>query len=443
VTGFGLDFGTTNSVFSHVGPDGRVASAVFDVDGTLHDVYRSVLFFDEAEDRRGREILVASGPWAIRDYLEAPGAGRLMQSLKTFLATASFGETQVYGRRYDLPTLVGLFLRQMRQRAEAAGPPVAGRVVVGRPVVFAGERPDEALAVARLADALARAGFDDVVFAYEPVAAAFYYGLRIDGPETILVADFGGGTSDFSLVDLRPGAGGLEARIRGTAGVGVAGDAFDRMIVRNVVTPDLGRGRQVLDDPDRPQVPLWIYAHFERWHHLSMLNTPRTLRLIEELRAEASLKGPLDRLLAVVRDNRGFALWRAVSEAKVRLSREESAEFRFDAGGHTIRRTIARAEFEGWIADDVAAIAATVDGLFAREGVAPGAVARVFMTGGTSLVPAVQRLFADRFGADRLVFGDELVSVGRGLALMAGIADRAAPVFAPAPQPGDAPSSSR
>jgi hypothetical protein len=126
VTGFGLDFGTTNSVFSHVGPDGRVASAVFDVDGTLHDVYRSVLFFDEAEDRRGREILVASGPWAIRDYLEAPGAGRLMQSLKTFLATASFGETQVYGRRYDLPTLVGLFLRQMRQRAEAAGPPVAG-----------------------------------------------------------------------------------------------------------------------------------------------------------------------------------------------------------------------------------------------------------------------------------------------------------------------------
>ena len=84
-----------------------------------------------------------------------------------------------------------------------------------------------------------------------------------------------------------------------------------------------------------------------------------------------------------------------------------------------------------------------MDGLFAREGVAPGAVARVFMTGGTALVPAVQRLFADRFGADRLVFGDELVSVGRGLALMAGLADPAAPVFAPAPQPGDAPSSSR
>jgi len=433
MSGFGLDFGTTNSVFSHIRPDGTVASAVFDLDGLANDVYRSVLFFDEAEDRRGRMILVTSGPWAIRDYLEAPGAGRLMQSLKTFLAVESFTETQVYGRRYDLPALVAMFLRQLRERVEAGGPPVAGRVVVGRPVVFAGERPDEALAVARLADALARAGFADVVFAHEPVAAAFYYGLRLDRPETILVADFGGGTSDFSLVDLHPGPNGLEARIRGTSGVGIAGDAFDRMIVRNVVAPELGRGRQVLDDPDRPQVPLWIYAHFERWHHLSMLNTPRTLRVIEELRAEASLKGPLDRLLAVVRDNRGFALWRAVSDAKVRLSMADTAEFRFEAGGHAIRRTITRAEFDRWIADDVAGIAAAVDALFEREGLAKSAVARVFMTGGTSLVPAVQRVFAERFGADRLVYGDELVSVGRGLALMAGIADRTAPVFAATP----------
>ncbi|HZH28834.1 MAG TPA: Hsp70 family protein [Azospirillaceae bacterium] len=418
---FGLDFGTTNSVFSIMGADGSVATVRFQAGADTFDVFRSVLFFDVEETGRSTSLNVSAGPWGIQDYLAFGEAGRLIQSMKTFLSSATFTDTQVFQRRLTLEELVSAFLGQLRRRVEAEIGPVGGRITVGRPVNFAGERPDNALAERRLSTALAQAGFDDVRFAYEPVAAAYDYGRRLTAAETILVADFGGGTTDFSLVELTPdrtAATGIRARILATGGVGIAGDSFDRRIVQEVVCPALGKDVPLLRDTPTPTLPRWLYAHLEQWHHLSLLKNPKTMKLLEELARQAVDPRPIEGLTHLVRANLGFALYRAVAAAKARLSADEETDFAFADGPVSISRTIRRAEFEAWIAPDLAEIADCLDRTLDTAGRDAGAVGRVFMTGGTSLVPAVRRIFAERFGADRLVSGDELVSVGRGLALI-------------------------
>jgi hypothetical chaperone protein len=413
---FGLDFGTTNSVIALARPDGSVGTVRFPLGTGDTDVFRSVL---RIEDQGRGSLGWSAGPDAIAAHLDGGGEGRLIQSMKTVLSSDAFTETQVYGKRLTLEQLVAAFLRLMRRRAEAVVGPIGGRITVGRPVRFAGERPDEALAVRRLTDALAAAGFDDVAFAYEPVAAAYAYARRLEGPETILVADFGGGTTDYSLVELAPDRGapaGIRVNVLGAAGVGVAGDALDRRIVQEVAAPALGRDRPLLKGGAVP--PRWLYQHLEQWHHLSFLRAPRTMRLLDELEREASDPAPFAALRHLVEADLGFALNRSVGAAKVRLSGADAARFAFADGPVRIEAEIARAAFEAWIAPDLAAIAGRLDGFLEEVGRRPADVARVFMTGGTSLVPAVRRLFEARFGADRLVSGGELVSVGAGLALM-------------------------
>jgi hypothetical chaperone protein len=166
-------------------------------------------------------------------------------------------------------------------------------------------------------------------------------------------------------------------------------------------------------------VPAWLYAHLERWHHLSFLKSPKTLQLLYDLRDEALDTAKLAAFLEVVEKDLGFLLFQAVEETKRALSAGSETCFRFEHEGVVIEAPVTREQFEGWIAEELAAIAAGVDGLLARAGIARGEVDRVFLTGGSSFVPAVRRLFEERFGAERLRSGDELVSVATGLALRA------------------------
>ncbi len=295
--------------------------------------------------------------------------------------------------------------------------------MVGRPVHFVRARDDddEELALRRLRAALGSAGFREVEFEYEPVGAAYHYESRLDRDELILIADFGGGTSDFSLLRVGPGFRGDAARRRqgilGHAGVGVAGDAFDGRIVRHVVAPALGRGAtfasrfgQVLP------TPAWIYTQLERWHHVSFLKSKKTLEILYDLRREALEPEAIEALLRVVEEDLGFLLFRAVEAAKRTLSAERQASFRFEHEDLRIEAEVTRDDFEDWIAEELHAIAQGVDDLFARTAQAPARVDRVFLTGGSSFVPAVRRIFEERFGADRLRFGDEFTSVASGLA---------------------------
>jgi len=412
----GLDFGTTNTALALADAAGEVAVVPF----AGGECFRSVLHF-LCPERAGRPPSIEAGPAAIARYLDAGAEGRLIQSVKSFLASRAFHETTICDQRWTLEQLVGLLLERLRRAAEAQVGDLGRRAVVGRPVHFAGPgRPgDDDVAEARLRAGLARAGFDDVTFVLEPVAAASHYERGLDHDELVFIADFGGGTSDFSVLRVGPGAqrrGEDTRRVLSSDGVGIAGDVFDAQIVRRAVSPALGRGTRY-ETRKGLEVPLWIFAHLEQWHTLSMLKTPRTLQLLRRLQHDAVEPEKIGALLHLVDDDLGFALHRAVDGVKQALSREDAAMLSFVDPPLRLAQPIGRADFETWIARPLAAIAECADRTLETAGVVAADVDRVFMTGGSSFVPAVRRIFETRFGADRLRGGGEFVSVARGLAL--------------------------
>ena len=415
----GLDFGTTNSAIARVVPGGGAELARFDDGPSRTTTYRSVLYVDpDAPGADGTPPRFSAGPAAIRDYLATGQRGRLVQSIKSHLASRHFSSTSLFGVPYRLEDLVGRLLRELRAAAEATLGPLGRTVVCGRPARFSGaETPeDDALAERRLRAALGRAGFDDVTFEYEPVAAALGYRERLEREELVLIADFGGGTSDFSLVELGP----ARTRIVGVDGVAIAGDAFDGRLVRHVAAPGLGLGSEYRTAFGRVlPIPRWLYEHVERWDRLSFLKTPETSELLARLRHEALDPGRIDALRHLVDDELGFQLHAAVEATKHALSRETAAPFAFRDPPIDLAMRVARTAMDAWIAAELAAIAAAVDRLLENNGVAARAVDTVFLTGGSAFVPAVRGLFADRFGAERLRGGDELTTVATGLAFRA------------------------
>jgi hypothetical chaperone protein len=282
---------------------------------------------------------------------------------------------------------------------------------------------DEAFALGRLRQAFAAAGFARIDFEMEPVAAAYAYESTLDHDELILIGDFGGGTSDFSLLHVGPGVrkrGRTAKDLLGSSGVGLAGDAFDARIVRKLVSPALGSESFARSlNKVLPAVPAWIYSNLERWHYLSFLRTANVVEILKSARLRALEPEKIEALITLIDEDLGYHLHQAVQRVKFELSHAETAQFRFRDGSMDINIAVTREAFEGWIAEELRTIEECIDGLLQTSGISRRQVDRVFLTGGTSLVPAVRRIFKDRFGEDRIRTGDEFISVARGLALRA------------------------
>ena len=414
ISGIGIDFGTTNSVVALAHADGRVETRTWPTAEGPTATFRTALTFW----REGREVAHVSGPEAVARAANPTGDQRFVQSLKTHLASRAFADTRLYGRRFTIEDLIATFLRDL-----APGAP-QGPIVAGRPVVFAGTNPDAGLATTRLTAAYAQAGMADVALAYEPLGAAYWYARALERDETVLVADLGGGTSDFSVLRFTRSGGRLEATPLAHSGVGVAGDTFDYRIIDHVVAPRLGKGATYRSFEKALPIPAYIHASFAQWHQLSWLKSGNTLAELRKL-AEASARGDeLEALITIVEMDMGFALYQAIGGLKAALSRDERAQLAFSGWGVDIAAEVMRAEFEGWIEADLARIDGAIDAALAEAGLAEPAIDAVFVTGGTSYVPAVRRLFDRRFPASRIHQGDAFQSVASGLALMA--ADRAA-----------------
>ncbi len=419
----GLDFGTSNGALAILSPDGTTRLASFATASGAAEVFPSVLYMT-AGPPPARARRSFAGHQATARYLAADDhrSGRFLQSLKSYLADRRFTDTAVLGKRYALEDLVALIIRHLVHDAGLThGADVA--VVVGRPVRFAGadDEAEDERSERRLQECLRRAGIEHVTFEFEPVAAAYAYEQRLTRDELILIGDFGGGTSDFTIVRVGPGARREgRGRILGTAGIGIAGDAFDRVLVRHVVAPRLGMGSDYLSPPDRVlPIPVWPYEKLERWHYLSFLRTPDTIAMLERLRRAAQQPAAIGALLSLIQNDLGLPLHQSVQRAKFALSVRHETAFRFEAADVSMRVRITRAEFEGWASEEAARLGATIDHLMAASGVAPSAVDRVFLTGGTSFVPMVRRLFVERFGAGKITGGGELTAVATGLALRA------------------------
>ncbi|GAA3753281.1 Hsp70 family protein [Terriglobus aquaticus] len=439
----GIDFGTTNSSVALAAADGSVRFAQFAAPGGLTASSRSLLYLQRQSTRPGKPVRVWSGPEAIARHLEHDPfdddvQGRLIQSLKSYLAARSFTGTEIFGRHYRMEDLLAKMLGDLRVRASEAFGIEVTRAVAGRPVWFvnADTEDDNAFAEERLRAAFLQAGWTDVQFALEPVGAAHSYAARLAGNaaaedtaaqragngDLLLVGDFGGGTTDFTLV--RMGAAGERHTVLRSTGVGLAGDAFDARIVRYAVAPAFGFGsveRALPGVPDKriPALPAWIYTSLERWHLLSFLQTRQTMELLRTAEMRAAEPEKIAALRTLVQRDLGYRLHGAVQRAKVELSRSDSTEFVFREEGLDVRVQITRGEFEEWIAPELGRIQASLDALLQEAGATAGDVGHVFLTGGTSLVPAVRRVFTAGFPGARMEQGEVFTSVAHGLAQLA------------------------
>ena len=415
----GLDFGTTNSALALATPNGAVQLAQFSGEAT----FRSILYFDEHDLSRTGKLRVVAGPDAIRGYLNAKTPGRLIQSMKSYLASRLFNQTQILGETYALEELIGILLRYLRKSAEEQFGDLGSTLVVGRPVHFSGTKDDadDEFAVNRLRAAFANAGFETVHFLPEPVAAAYKYQQRLDHDELVLIADFGGGTSDFSLVRLKglsPGTGKVQSSVVGTDGVGIAGDTFDSKLVRNLVAPMLGLGSQYKSQFGKVlTVPNWLYEHVERWHYLSFLKTSKNMELLRKIQFQSVEPQKIDALIDLVDHDLGYRLYQAVERTKCALSDDTQSEFHFTEAAAVIKKAVSRAQFENWIDPEVLHIGSCVDRLLAKCNAVSKDVDAIFMTGGSSFVPAIRRLFERKFGSETPIrAGQEFTSVAEGLA---------------------------
>ena len=418
----GLDFGTTNSAIAVAGADHRASLASFGDATSRSTSFRSILYFPAKERNQPVKAETQAGPDAINAYLEADTKGRLILSIKSYLASDLFTTTTINGRPYTLEDLISLILRRLRTAVVDQFGVEAASVVIGRPVRFAGaeKEADERLALERLRVAAELAGFSEVTFEFEPVAAAYQYETQLDHDELVLIGDFGGGTSDFTLAQLGPTRKkNGQNPVVGTSGVAIAGDTFDSRVMMNLVAPKLGLGSKYVSLGKELPVPVWVYSQLSSWHRTFLLKDPKTMSVLREVKSQATEPEKIAALIQIISDNLGYELYRAVEHTKVELTEKEEADFLFTYSLVHIKDQLERWRFESWIQPDIQSIATCVKGLFEQHSVNYKDVGSVFLTGGSSFVPYVRRFFARTFGPEKLRGGEELTTVAKGLALRA------------------------
>jgi hypothetical chaperone protein len=258
----------------------------------------------------------------------------------------------------------------------------------------------------------------DARYVYEPVAAALFFARGFNEDATVLVGDFGGGTSDFSITRFHRAGERIRAQPLAHAGVGSAGDSFDYQIISHAISPLLGMGGTYVSDGKTLTIPNHFYGALARWNQLALMKWSKDMRDLRALREQAEDRDGLDRFVELLENDYSYALFRAVSAAKEALSSQDSTRLTFRAGTIDIDRRITRRDFERWIAAELAAIRRTVDDTFERAGLKDADIDKVYLTGGSSFVPAVRAIFTDRFGPQKVHRGSEFESIAQGLALV-------------------------
>lgn len=404
----GVDFGTSNSTVGWVRPGHPTLLTLEDGKPTLP----SVVFFNADEDA------VRYGRAALADYLEGYD-GRLMRSLKSLLGTSLMdGQTEVAGRALPFRQLLGHFIGEVKRRAEQQAGRPFDHAVFGRPVYFVDGDPDaDRLAEDTLAEIARSVGFKDIGFQFEPIAAAFDYESRIGGEELVLIADIGGGTSDFSLVRLGPERAGRADRrddLLANGGVHIGGTDFDKYLSLASVMPLLGYGSQLVSGA---AIPSSYYFNLATWHTINQAYTRKSVAQLAELVRDAAEPDKLQRLRHLIDERAGHWLAMRVEEAKIALSDAPDVVLALDRLQPAEALRIDRAGFDAASATLVDQVGATVQQLLADAGVAPERVDTVFFTGGSSGVAALRACIGAIVPDARRVEGDLFGSIGAGLAL--------------------------
>jgi hypothetical chaperone protein len=405
----GIDFGTSNS---SIGVCDAGQPRLLPIQRGETSVPTALFFsFEDNSTTFGHEAL---DRYFVREH------GRYLRAIKSVLGTKLFEETtQTRLRRYAFGEIIAAFLRFLRiAAAQGLGEPPTS-VVLGRPAFFVDDDPKADAAAERQLEAAARgAGFEQIAFQFEPIAAALDYEQSVNTEEIALVADIGGGTSDFSIVRVSPERARSSDRRRdilGFTGVHIGGTDFDRQLGLARVMPSLG-----LRSPLRRkglEAPSWYFFYLATWHRINFLYDSKVLTEVRAVLRDAAEPEKIERLLRVLEHRKGHELLAGIEAAKIDLSRTDLALLNLDDGVADISLKITRAELEAAVSDSLQRIRSRINDLLRMAGLTPDSVSAVFLTGGATRMPSVRKSIAAAVPTARLIEGDALGSVATGLAL--------------------------
>jgi hypothetical chaperone protein len=407
----GLDFGTSNSTLALIQGNGSRLAPLEGDAVTLP----SALFFDARDDEP------IFGRAAIAAYVDGED-GRLMRSLKSALGSDLIDqETRLEKRKIRFDEAIGLLLGHIKLAGERASGGRLDSVVHGRPVHFVDDDEEaDRRAEEILEDTLRACGFRQISFQYEPIAAALHYESQLDREELAVIADIGGGTSDFSVVRLGPDRARLPDRaedILANDGVRVGGTDLDRLASLASIMPELGYGHVVRNDGLKS--PVGLYHDFASWPKINFLYTPETLRTVREMKRAAQNPVPFARMETAIEERLGH--WLALQAEAAKISLSETEDVRIDLGRIEpgLGIWLDRDQFGRAIQAAVTRVANTIARCVDDAGVAPDQIDSLVLTGGSALLPMVRDALAARLPKARLVDSDHFGAIGLGLALEA------------------------
>ena len=409
---YGIDFGTTNSALSIY--DEQKAEIIDTI------IIPSLIYFPENHSLAGEQKYVV-GEKAIETYLEDGMKGRFIKSIKQILSRSSFTETLIQNKRYNASDLVAIILTELKSRADKITGTDCKKAIIGRPVFFDDDSSQkDTLAQNRLNKAAEKAGFYELRFQFEPIGAAFAYEKTINKKENVLVADIGGGTTDFTYLVLDPAkVGSLDRKndMMATGGIYIGGDSFDSAFMWEQGTPHFGKNTQYEASPGKKLlVPKSLFANICTWDKMNFFNGLRIKKDIENYYYYSGNDPKFKNLITLVDNNLGYSVFQSIERTKIELSSQENSNFYYKNLGISIDESITTADYDSIIDKDLNRINNYLDEFLSKNNINPNEINSLFLTGGTSLVPAVQNLFKTRFPHINLNSGDNFKSVAKGLA---------------------------
>jgi len=372
---------------------------------------------------------VAGGAGAVREYYEEMdyGVGRLMQALKTALKSPYYKGTTVFGQYFTLEELIATFLKELKKKADDQMGENITSVVCGRPVHFLNNADKDAQVQRRLEDGLRHAGFTDITFEYEPVAAAKQFIAsdeilkQVQDDTYVLVFDFGGGTLDTAIVKVEAqdsGQAGMtdkKSEVLAVDGVYIGGDLLNADIMKAKLWEYFGS--KALWGDYSMVMPSHIYESLQSWFSIPNLNNPETMHQFDRLKYHNSDQEGLERLIYLIKANLGFNLYESIERAKKHLSFYESSRIVFKEGIIDIDVEITKSEFERIIQPRVDEIRETIFRTLETAGLEASEIDVVVRTGGSSLIPVFENMLVEIFGKDKIKQFDTFTSIAGGLAL--------------------------
>jgi len=409
---YGIDFGTTNSVLSIYDEQKNEIIASISVP--------SIIYFS-AFYNPSSPISYFIGNEAIEQYIAEGMKGRFMKSIKRVLSNASFIDTRIHNQKYTAADLVTLILKDLKTKADEIVGFDCEKVIMGRPVFFDDNNTlKDQLAQKRLLQAAEQTGFTEVRFQFEPIGAAFLYERSITQKEKVLVADLGGGTTDFTFIKLDPAKSNTKDRredIVATGGIYIGGDSFDAAFMWDRGTPYFGRGLLYESQPGKfLDVPLVFFTNICSWEKMNFYNGLKIKLDLQKYYTYSNKNEKLEKLIILTENNLGYSIFQSIEKTKIALSKAKEVNFKYEKLGIDIDEAISLETYNGIIEKDLSKIDAYLNSFLENNHINPAEIDTLFLTGGTSLVTAIQELFKNKFPHVTIKSEDNFISVANGLA---------------------------